>query len=149
MSQLDLFLHSKPQGILVPFPAKRYVSFPHAVAQRLASVDYAAGKILWHEVTRDFRASRRKEGRSKEEIQADINCLADQVHLALKSIELQKQYRAPAVILPMRADLSLPSQHDHGAGEAGTSGRGTKFLVGLGEAHEEYDAARGRDGGAA
>lgn len=149
MSQLDLFLHSKPQAILVPFPAHRCVSFAHAVAQRLASVDYAAGKIIWHEVTRDFRANRRKEGCSKEQIQADVNRLADRVHVALKSIELQKQYRAPAVILPMREKQSISFPHGDGAGEAGALGRGTKFLVGLGEAQEEYDAARGRDGGAA
>ena len=62
-----------------------------------------------------------------------------------------KQKSAATVISLQAAQRKQPIQHFQGAGEAGASGQGAKLLAGLGGAHEstEYDAARGRDGGAA
>ena len=151
MSQLDLFLHTKPTRQIFHFPSDRRVTFAHAVAQRLDALDYDGGKKLWQDVCRDVRQGLRTEGLTTSEIKVSIDQLADDVHASLKRLAILKQYRPQAVILSLRPDLDSNYPHGDGVGVAGTLGQGTKFLAGLGGAHErtEYDATRAHDGGAA
>jgi hypothetical protein len=151
MSQLDLFLHAKATGRIFRFPCDHRVTFAHTVAQRLSSLDHDNGKKLWQEVCKEVRQGLRSEGRTAADIKGSIDRLADEVHGALKHLAIQKEYRSPAVILPLPGRRLPISQHGGGEGVAGALGRGTKFLVGLGEAHErtQYDAARAHEGGVA
>ncbi|MHC2488151.1 hypothetical protein CN068_06905 [Sinorhizobium meliloti] len=151
MSQLDLFTRHQVRAQVVTFPDERRVSLAHSIAARLDDVDYDSGKKLWQGVCRDIRKGLRNEGLSTAEVKASIDQLADAVHEELKSIRLQKQYRRPAKIFSMMGQRIEALPHGNGAGAAGALGQGTKFLAGLGGAHErtEYDAARAREGGAA
>ncbi|ANL55088.1 hypothetical protein AMC82_CH03930 [Rhizobium phaseoli] len=151
MSQLDLFAYRKSTAQLHSFPCDRHVSFAHSVAQRLDVLDYAGGKNLWQAVCRNVRNGLKRDGLTTAEIRFSIDQLADQVHEALRYLHLQKQYRPSAVILSLTGDRIESIPNSDGAGEAGALGQGTKFLAGLGGAHEtpEYDAAHAREGGAA
>jgi hypothetical protein len=64
---------------------------------------------------------------------------------------LPKQRKSDAVIYMLPERQVRTVLYGDGAGAAGALGQGTKFLAGLGGAHEtpEYDAARAWEGGAA
>ncbi|MFB2602829.1 DUF6074 family protein [Rhizobium phaseoli] len=149
MTQLDLFDVNLQRAQIHEFPAARGVSFAHSIAQRLDDLDYASGKKLWQAVCRDLRNGFRKQGLTTDAIKTSIDELADQVHGALRLLHFQKQYRPAAVILSLTGQQLSASPHVYSAGEAGALGQGTKFLAGLGGAHEppEYDAAHAREGG--
>lgn len=151
MSQLDLFSDHKPKARLYQFPSSHCVTEAHAIASRLDDLDYQSGKAMWDSICRDRRNGLRREGLRNPEIKLAIDELAELVHVELRNIRIQKQYRPPAVILSLRGALIHPVPHGEGAGAAGALGQGTKSLAGLGGAHEqtEYDVARARDGGAA
>ncbi|MBX5175313.1 hypothetical protein HJB77_03250 [Rhizobium lentis] len=151
MTQLDLFDFNQQRAQIHAFPAARGVSFAHSIAQRLDDLDFADGKKLWQAVCRDLRNGLRKQGLATDAIKTSIDELAGQVHEALRLLHLQKQYRPAAVILSMTGQRISALPHGDSAGEAGALGQGTKFLAGLGGAHEkpEYDAAHAREGGAA
>jgi hypothetical protein len=149
MSQLDLFTHVRPMARVFRFPSERRVTFAHFVAQRLNVLEFEAGRQLWKEVSSDLRKGLKSEGASAADIKASIDRLADEVHDVLHRLSILKQYRVPAVILPLKAPSGSAYQHGDGDGKAGALGQGSKTLVGLGEAHAEYDAARAHDGGAA
>lgn len=149
MSQLDLFTDYRPKARLFRFPSERIVTHAHAIAQRLDDLDYDGGRKHWSTLCRDLRKGLRNDGKDPTEIKSVIDQLAAQVSDALRSLHLQKQYRSPAVILSLTGERVETVPHGEGRGEADALGQGTKFLAGLGGAHEltEYDAAHASDGG--
>ncbi|APO67245.1 hypothetical protein IE4872_CH01603 [Rhizobium gallicum] len=141
-----------PSAEVIQFPETSRFSFARAIALDLSRLDFDAGKKHWQNVCRDLRKRLRSDGVSTDAVRIMIKELADDVHHQLRDPSLQKQMTGePTVILSMKGETIATLRRGDGAGEAGVLGQGTKFLAGLGGAHEtpEYDAAHAREGGAA
>lgn len=152
MTQLNLFDHVLPSAEVIRFPDRSRASLVRAIAVKLSSLDFDAGKKHWHCACRDLRKRLRREGLSTDEIRREVEVLADDVHNLLRDPSLQKQMSStPTVILSMKGETIAVLSRGESAGEAGALGQGTKFLAGLGGAHDrpEQDAAHAREGGVA
>lgn len=149
MTQLDIFRDYRPIAKFYTFPSLAHVSFAHQIAQRLDALDYDGGRMHWQAVSREYRAALRSQGMTSMQSKEAVDILADEVHEALRLITIQKQYRPSALIFSITGQQIEALPYRSCAGEAGALGQGTKFLAGMGRAHEttEYDAARGYDGG--
>lgn len=153
MSEQLFLLDWKAPINVLPFPLHRSHGATAGVAKEIVLLDTAkrTGRL------NSLRAQTRKRlapvvGQEQADRIADDLVRMVRVQIAYRqgSILLpQKQITPQAVILSLRGERIETLPHGDGAGEAGALGQGTKFLVGVGEAHVEYDAARTREGGAA
>lgn len=148
--QLSL-LDWKPPAEVLPFPLHRSHGATIAVARSMVNLETAkrSGQL------NSIRAQTRKRlepfiGLGRADQAADDLIRMIKIGFAYCGSSLpHKQESNSTVIFLETVKQTTATQHGDGGGEADASGRGTKFLVGVGEAHVEYDAARGRDGGAA
>ncbi|WP_392711124.1 DUF6074 family protein [Rhizobium ruizarguesonis] len=149
MTQLNLFDLVPQSAEVIRFPLRPCASLARAIARDLSWMDFEAGKKHWQEVCRDLRKRFRREGLSTDSIRSKIDELADDVHHLLRDPSIPKQFSGTTVILSLKGEKIATLARGYGAGGAGALGQGTKFLAGLGGAHErpEYDAAHAREGG--
>jgi hypothetical protein len=154
MSEQLSLLDWYPPAKVLPFPFHRSHGSTIAVARSIVNIETAkrSGRL------NSIRAQTRKRleplvGFEEADKVADDLIRAIKVGFAYcEKTTIHKQKRqTEAVVYLSTKRPSGPYQHGEGAGEASALGQGTKFLAGLGRAHEEteYDAARAREGGAA
>lgn len=150
--QLSLLDWRAPAEIL-PFPLHRSHGATIAYARSIVNLETAkrSGRL------NSLRAQTRKHleplvGFEEADAAADELVRAIKVGFAYcENSPSSKPPKAPAVILSLSGQRIQNHPHGNGVGVAGALGRGTKFLAGLGGAHErtEYDAARAHEGGVA
>ncbi|MDP9572680.1 UNVERIFIED_ORG: hypothetical protein J2W66_003173 [Agrobacterium larrymoorei] len=150
----QLSLLDWPPAEVLPFPFHRSHGATIAVARSIVNIETAkrSGKL------NSIRAQTRKRlepliGVEQADKAADDLIRAIKVGFAYcENATLHKQKSQSETVISLSTRQPLKAvQHGDGAGEASALGQGTKFLAGLGGAHErpEYDAARAREGGAA
>lgn len=149
--QLSLLEWRLPAEI-VPFPLHRSHGATIAYARSIVAMEIPkrSGKL------NSLRAQTRKRlepfiGPDAADAAADDLIRVIKVGFAYCDSSLPKPLKKPAVILSLTGQRIQSCPHSAGAGAAGALGQGTKFLAGLGGAHEspEYVAAHAREGGAA
>ena len=139
--QLSL-LDWKPPAEIVAFPLHRAHGATAGVARAIMDLETAkrTGRL------NSIRAQTRKRmeplfGAERAEKIADD--LVKAIRLQIMYRELSRASAHPEQTQGEAMVFTLTGQPlETGAGKAGALGRGTKFLVGVGEAHVEYDAAR-------
>lgn len=150
--QLSL-LDWRPPAEIVPFPLHRSHGATITFARSIVDLETSkrSGKL------NSLRAQTRKRlepfiGQDAADAAADDLIRVIKVGFSYcEKSSLPKPSGQTAVILSLSGQRLENSPHGDSAGAAGALGQGTKFLAGLGGAHEtaEYDAARAYDGGAA
>ncbi|MCQ1778249.1 hypothetical protein NOJ05_13660 [Neorhizobium galegae] len=149
--QLSL-LDWRPPAEVLPFPSHRSHGATIAVARSIVNLETAkrSGRL------NSLRAQTRKRlepflGFDDADKAADDLIRAIKVGFAYcENSPLHKQKNTSSTVISFQTREPLEtSPYRKGAGIAGALGQGTKFLVGVGEAHIEYDAAHAREGGAA
>lgn len=154
MSEQLSLLDWYPPAKVLPFPFHRSHGATIAVARSIVSIETAkrSGKL------NSIRSQTRKRlepliGIDRAEKAADDLIRAIKVGFAYcETPTFQKQMSQSETVISFSTTQPLATDRNgNGAGEASALGQGTKFLAGLGGAHEkpEYDAARAREGGAA
>lgn len=135
--QLSLLEWKAPAAIL-PFPLHRSHGATACVARSMVSLETPkrTGRL------NSLRSQTRKRlesliGADRAEQAADDLIRMIRIQFAYcENTRLQKQEQAGAVIYSLMWQKLLPPQYGNGAGEACALGQGTKFLAGLGGAHD-------------
>jgi len=151
MSEQLSLLDWYPPAEVLPFPFHRSHGATIAVARSIVNIETAkrSGKL------NSIRSQTRKRlepfiGIDRADKAADDLIRAIKVGFAYcESPTFHKQKSQSETVISFSTRQPLKAvQYDNGAGEASALGQGTKFLAGLGGAHEkpEYDAARAREG---
>ncbi|TKV76741.1 hypothetical protein D0C28_14330 [Rhizobium sp. AU243] len=154
MSEQLSLLDWYPPAEILPFPFHRSHGATIAVARSIVNIETAkrSGKL------NSIRSQTRKRlepliGFDQADKAADDLIRAIKVGFAYceNTASHKQKSQSETVISFSTKQPAKTDQHGNGAGEASALGQGTKFLAGLGGAHElpEYDAARAREGGAA
>jgi hypothetical protein len=154
MSEQLSLLDWYPPAKILAFPVHRSHGSTIALARSIVNIETAkrSGKL------NSIRSQTRKRlepliGLDRADKAADDLIRAIKVGFAYcETHGFQKQMRQSETVISFSTKQPLTAdRHRNGAGEASALGQGTKFLAGLGGAHEpiEYDAARAREGGAA
>lgn len=151
MSEQFSLLDWKQPAEVVPFPSHRSHGATAMVARAIVGMETPkrTGRL------NSLRAQTRKRmepifGSEQADMLADDLVRMVKIHLAYCEISNRsshKQKKTEAVIFSLTGQRIEAFPHGNSAGEAGALGQGTKFLAGVGGAHEEaseYDAARAR-----
>lgn len=139
--QLSLLDWRCPAEIL-PFPSHRSHGATAGVARAIMDLETAkrTGKL------NSIRAQTRKRMEplfGAEQAEKIADNLVRAIRLQIMYREVSRTSVHPEQTQGEAMIFTLTGQPlKTGAGKAGALGRGTKFLVGVGEAHVEYDAAR-------
>lgn len=151
MSEQLSLLDWYPPAEVLPFPFHRSHGATIAVARSIVNIETAkrSGKL------NSIRSQTRKRlepfiGIDRADKAADDLIRAIKVGFAYcesPTFHKQKSHSETVISFATKQPIKA-TPHGDGAGEASALGQGTKFLAGLGGAHErpEYDAARAREG---
>ncbi|MBX5034238.1 DUF6074 family protein [Rhizobium lentis] len=148
MCQLDLFRRSDAAAVVM-FPLSRQ-PIARRIARELSEMNFDQGKRHWLTSTQKLRANLQRQGLQRIEIKAQLEQLAQAIHIELESLKLTKQNKKCSAVIISMSTFRAPGRVS--AGEAGGSGQGAKLLAGVGGAHEERsesDSTHEREGGAA